>query len=251
MLRNLLLPVLLAAVTCTSVSVATPTHATNERELVVLLHGLGRSPRAMAPMAEYLEARGYEVHNIGYPSTEHDIRELTRFLGKELARCCPDDAALHFVTHSLGGVLVRAYLDAGQPRQLGRVVMLSPPNHGSELADWLQESWLSEIRAIPAIAELGTDPQSVPNRLGPARFELGIITGARSWHPFGSWLIEGESDGVVSVESARLEGSRDFLVVPHTHTFIMRAPAVAEQVLHFLRQGRFALASQPADRDTR
>jgi len=204
-----------------------PEHAWLD-ERVVLLHGLGRSEHSMTPLAEYLAEQGYRVTNVGYASTRHSIRELVERLHEDLRGCCLDrDRELHFVTHSLGGILVRAYVARHPPQNLGRVVMLSPPNKGSELADAVRDSWLAELHAVPVVEELGTDPSSVPNRLGPASFELGIITGERSWHPLGALLIEGRNDGVVSVESARLEGARAFLVVPSDHTHIMRDPQVA------------------------
>lgn len=213
------------------------------REQVVLLHGLGRSSRSMAALARHLEASGYAVVNLGYASTKYPIDELRRDLRRELSACCLDpQRALHFVGHSLGAIVVRAYLDEEVPANLGRVVMLSPPNKGSELADVVGDSWLAAATLGPVVGELGTDRDSAPNRLGPAHFEVGIITGNRSWQPIGAWLIAGPDDGVVSVASARLEGMADFLVVPRTHTFIVRDPVVAEQVVRFLRTGRFSHA---------
>ena len=69
---------------------------------------------------------------------------------------------------------------------------------------------------------------------------MGIITGSRSLNPLTSWLVTGEDDGKVSVESAQLEGMADFLVVPNTHTFIMNSSQVAQEVVHFLEQGSFS-----------
>jgi pimeloyl-ACP methyl ester carboxylesterase len=207
---------------------------------VVLLHGLGRSERSMAPLARYLEENGFRTRNVGYASTALPVRELVETLHEELQVCCVDgDGPLHFVTHSLGGILVRAYVSLYPPANLGRVVMLSPPNKGSELADAVRETWLAQVNPVPAVKELGTDPDSVPNLLGPVGFELGVITGDESWHPLGTLLIEGESDGVVSLESAQVEGMKAFLVMPTDHTFIMRDPEVARQVVHFLRTGEF------------
>jgi pimeloyl-ACP methyl ester carboxylesterase len=214
------------------------------REQVVLLHGLGRSSRSMTPLAKQLEASGFGVVNLGYASTKRSVAELTRELRVQVSACClARERPLHFVAHSLGAILVRAYLDEGLPANLGRVVMLSPPNKGSELADLVGGSWLVEATLGPAVGELGTDRESAPNRLGPADFEVGIITGSRSWHPVGPWLIAGPDDGVVSVESARLEGMTDFLVVPRTHTFIMQDEGVGDEVVRFLRTGRFSHAA--------
>ena len=184
----------------------------------------------MAPMAEYLEEHGFRTENIGYASTEQPIRELTEILHEELQGCClAAGRRLNFVTHSLGGIL------------------LSPPNKGSELADAVRETWLADVIPVPALDELGTNPDSVPNLLGPVSFELGVITGDESWHPLGAIAMEGENDGVVSVESARVEGMKAFLVTPTSHTFIMKDPDVAKQVVHFLRTGEFLGNGRPIE----
>ena len=203
------------------------------------MHGLARSDRAMRPLAERLLAEGYEVHALRYASTEKPPDALVSDLDAQLASCCAGAVRLHFVTHSLGGILLRAELAEHPPAALGRVVMLAPPNHGSELADRLRRLEPIAVLLGPTALALGTDAESLPNRLPPARFEVGVIAGSGSWNPLGSRLIPGADDGTVSVESARLEGMRDFLVLPVSHTGILRSSAVADQTVAFLRSGRF------------
>ena len=208
-------------------------------ETVVLLHGLGRTDRSMRSLELRLSAAGFQVENLRYPSTEQEPEALVEGLGAQLARCCSRAPRLDFVTHSLGGILLRAYLASHRPSNLGRVVMLSPPNHGSEIVDVIGDSELFEWALGPTARQLGTDDSSLPNRLPPPDYEVGIITGDVSINPAGAALIPGANDGSVSVASARLAGMTDFLVVPHSHTFIMRADDVALQVIEFLRHGRF------------
>jgi triacylglycerol lipase len=210
-----------------------------ERGTVILLHGLGRTNRSMRPLEESLTGHGYRVVNLGYPSRSQTWPELVETLDAALKACCVDRRSpVHFVTHSMGGILVRAYLEAHDLPGLGRVVMLSPPNQGTVLIDRVPAELL-ELVLVPASVSLGTDSISIPRQLGPARFELGIITGDVSLNPlFSSWL-PGEDDGAVSVESAWVDGTDDFLVVPYTHTFIMRRDDVISQVLGFLEAGRF------------
>ncbi|MCP4038461.1 MAG: alpha/beta fold hydrolase [bacterium] len=207
---------------------------------VVMLHGLGRSARAMSPLADRLEDANFHVHNLDYPSTQQTVAELVEGLAQDVQACCVSDGRpIHFVTHSMGGILLRAYLAQRRPETLGRVVMLSPPNGGTQLVDEFRDNALFRWATGPAAQELGTEEASLPNRLGRADFELGIITGNRTLNPIGSWLITGEDDGTVAVESARLEGMADFLVVTKSHTFIMHSQDVAMEVVHFLNEGRF------------
>ncbi len=218
-------------------------------ETVILVHGLGRTPASMAILGSRLEAAGFRVINFGYPSRAEPIEELADRLDDEVQQCCADEAGyVHFVTHSMGGVLVRSYLSDRAPEYAGRVVMLSPPNQGSEIVDAFADS--PRLRSLlgPSGSRLGTDSSGIASELGPVRFTLGIITGDRSLNPVGSWLIPGPDDGKVSVRRARVEGATDFLVVPASHTFIMNRAEVADQVVQFLRNGRFE-EPEPAPSD--
>jgi len=222
-------------------SVPCPAFSGANPDTVVLLHGLGRKAGSMAYMAERLTEAGYHVVNIPYPSRKQNIDTLVKILHKNLAECCLNTASrLHFVTHSLGGIIVRAYLSGNRPANLGRVVMLSPPNKGSSVVDFFDEYRLFTYFFGPAAAELGTDPNSLPNRLGPADFEVGIITGDRTIDPISSWIIDGDDDGKVSIEQARLEGMAAFQVVHVSHAFIMKNPEVVSEVIYFLQNGRFS-----------
>ncbi len=216
---------------------------------VVLLHGLGRSDLSMLRLELALEKHGYRVVNVSYPSTEHSIEQLSETeLGPALTACCSGPGSrVHFVTHSMGGIVLRYYLEKHELEGLGRVVMLSPPNQGSELADWAAENPVLEKLLGPAIEQLGTGPASVPSRLGPVGFELGVITGDRTLNPLFSRIIPGEDDGKVSVERAKVPGMADFLVVPHSHTYIMLSEDVIEQVLYFLENGEFRHETDPGE----
>ncbi|WP_275836615.1 alpha/beta fold hydrolase [Roseisolibacter sp. H3M3-2] len=217
------------------------------RGTVLLVHGLGRGPWSMWPLARAARRHGYAVRNWGYASRRGDAAALAAPRPGELARLADAGAGpVHVVTHSLGGILVRACLArAGAARQraaLGRVVMLAPPNHGSELAERLREGALPRRVLGPAMAALGTGPEAVPRRLGalPAGVEVGVIAGDRAFAPLlGRWL-PAPHDGKVSVASARVDGMADFAVVRRGHTFLMWAPEVRRDVFAFLAGGRFA-----------
>jgi hypothetical protein len=184
--------------------------------------------------------RGYRVRNIGYPSRRAGILAHAERVGLALA-ALPDDGPLHAVTHSMGGIVLRAALAGGwvAPERIGRVVMLAPPNLGSELADWLSRTPLLRLAVGPAGAELRTGESGILGALPPVSCELGIIAGAASRRTLAASLFGGPNDGKVSVARARVDGMRDLLVVPRGHTFMMNAPEVIAQTFHFLEHGGF------------
>lgn len=223
----------------------TTVHAT-PRETVILLHGLGRTRWSLWRVEQALRHDGYTVVNVTYPSRSHSVEELARaFLAPLVAAQAPA-VRLNFVTHSLGGIMLRCYLRDHVLPNLGRVVMLAPPNTGSEVADRLQPTWLYRTVNGPAGQELGT--AGLPAALGswPAGAgELGIIAGDRSLNPlFSSWQ-SGPNDGKVMVAHARLDGMTDFLTVHSSHTWLAWRGAVITQIKTFLRAGNFAPASHP------
>ncbi len=208
-------------------------------EYVVLLHGLARTGKSMKKIETRLLNQGYPVLNIDYPSRKHQIPELAKMVRKEVASKTAKTEKVHFVTHSMGGIVLR-YIQKHDPLpNLGRVVMLSPPNHGSELVDLLGGLWVFEFINGPAGKQLGTGESGMCRRLGRVNFELGVITGDKSINWINSFIIPGEDDGKVSIESAKVEGMADFLVVHRSHPFIMNDQDVIDQCLHFIKNGYF------------
>ncbi|MFC2166612.1 esterase/lipase family protein [Acidobacteriota bacterium] len=218
------------------------TEESQNSEYVILLHGLARSSRSLEKLEKYLSKRGYQVINLDYPSTKFRVEDLAKNSLDAAVKQCEKtpQTKIHFVTHSMGGIIVRYYLKHQNLPQLGRVVMLSPPNGGSELADFFKKNPLFKKAHGPAGLRLGTGEGSLPLELGPVNFELGIISGNRSFYLLNSVLIPGPDDGIVSVERTKVEGMADFLLLPYSHTFIMRKEAVFEQVVHFIKSGEFS-----------
>ena len=211
---------------------------------LVLLHGLGRTKWSLWPVAREARRRGRTVHNLGYPSRSAPIEALAEDVGRHLQHFASSGTPIDVVTHSMGGIVLRAAVANGivSPQSLHRVVMLAPPNHGSELADRLRDYAIYRLALGPAGQQIGTGEHSVPLRLPPALFEVGIIAGRRSNNTLFARMLGAESDGKVTVESARLEGMRDLVVVDRAHTFIMWAPDVLQHIFGFLETGRFSQA---------
>lgn len=240
-MRTLFLP-LLACLAMTLPSDASAEQPGSQK--TVLLHGLARSHRSMQRLNDALQAQGHEVCNVDYPSRRHSIETLaTQHVLPAIQDCYGTPLPrLNFVTHSLGGIIVRTLRQQGELDQIARVVMLGPPNQGSEAVDhlrsWAAFEWLNG----PAGQQLGTGDESWPRRLGAADFELGIIAGSFSINPILSLMIPGDDDGKVSLQSARLEGMSDYRVMPVSHPFLMKNRKVIAQTLHFLNTGQFQAA---------
>lgn len=213
--------------------------ALHAKDTVVLLHGLMRQPASMNKMASVLEAEGYHVLNIDYPSRDQTIEVLAATVRRKVARDAADSGQVHFVTHSMGGILVRQIQKSAPLPNIGRVVMLSPPNQGSEVVDKIGHWKAFHFVNGPAGEQLSTDINGFIAGLGPVDFECGVLTGDRSINWINSMMIPGKDDGKVSIEGAKVEGMKDYKVIHATHPMIMKKKAVIQEVITFLRTGEF------------
>lgn len=206
---------------------------------IILLHGLARTSRSMRKLAAALKTAGFSVDNCNYPSTRSPIEVLAETVITEVLQRSPDSDTVHFVTHSLGGIILRYYLNQHDIAQLGRVVMLAPPNQGSEVVDHMKSWPLFRWFNGPAGQQLGTDEAAMTKRLPPADFELGIIAGSRSVNCYLSTFLPGQNDGKVSIEATKLTNMTDHLILPVSHPFIMNNNVAIRQTIHFLQHGKF------------
>lgn len=207
-------------------------------DCVILLHGLFRTNHSMTKLETILKQHDYIVVNDHYPSTKKTIEQLANdFIPPMLYQCLkhhPDH--IHFVTHSLGGIMLLQYLQTHPLSKVDKIVMLSPPNHGSPWANVMHNNKMVQLILGPSIQELTTSHEARSLK-GP--YKIGIIAGSASFNPFGSMVFDGPNDGIVPVSSMRMQQMNDFIVLPVTHTFIMRNDQVITQILCFLKQGKF------------
>lgn len=214
----------------------------NDQEVVIMLHGLWRSVRAMGPMAQYISSRGYTTVNVPYSSFRHDLDTLVGIVNHEIKPWVEQGKTVHFVTHSLGGVVVKRLLEIleeNQIEQVGRVVMLAPPHRGSEIVDWLRSSPFRSIKGLlgPAGKFLSSEEMAKRSEDFPSGVEAAVIMGEKSAIPFFRKLLDASNDGIVSVEKGRLFGIKEFKVVHADHTFISSEPEVMELTTRFIDRG--------------
>jgi pimeloyl-ACP methyl ester carboxylesterase len=211
-------------------------------ECVVLLHGLNRSWRTMEKLAVGLQQDGFSTANVDYPSTTLPVEEMAPIVVHEgLAQCRQTGATrIHFVSHSLGGILLRYAYEQERIPDLGRVVMLGPPNQGSEVIDktrnWPGVTVLTGVAGL----QLGTGEDSIPSQLGPVEFELGVIAGTGTTNPMMSAMLPDEDDGKVTVIRTRVDGMSDFKIVEKSHFRMMKDKDVIADTSRFLRTGSFS-----------
>ena len=217
-----------------------PTSSGETRSIVVLLHGLARTANSLLLLEWRLRKIGFDVVNLTYPSRELTIEELADQVLPEAFNLTQKHDTLHIVSHSMGGILLRHYATwHSLPKNLSRTVMLAPPNHGTVLVDQLRDMPQFSLWNGKAGAQLGTGDDSIIHSLAPLSFECGVIAGNLSVNPLFNQLLDEENDGKVSVESTKVDGMRDHIVLPASHTFIMNNPLVFDQIVHFLEHGRF------------
>lgn len=213
-------------------------------DYVVVVHGLSWYRDGIRPAAEFFHQQGYSVVTLHYRSRQiGGIQEAVDALRRAVSIGCVDPARrVHFVGHSMGGIVIRRLLGGWRPPGLGGVVVMGSPNQGTPLADAVRDSWLERVFGT-AVAELGTEAATAARE---PDYPLGVIMGGRSMFPFLSPFVPGRDDGVVAVASGRVEGMADFLVLPTTHTHLPRSGRALRAAEAFFRQGKFQRADGSA-----
>ncbi|MCH2547951.1 MAG: hypothetical protein MK052_10135 [Alphaproteobacteria bacterium] len=220
----------------------------SNRDYVVILHGIGRTSVSMAKVARTFSHAGYKDDNIGYNSTRDTLHIIIDEVYKRIRRYSDDaNQRVHFVCYSLGCLVTRGIIEQHRPANLGRVVMMGPPNQGSELADYLKHHTISNWLLGPNLPQLGTGNREMLERLigNRANYELGIIAGQDAIDPIGAYILPDADDGRVPVERTKLAGMKEHLVVNANHTTLIMNSDVIAQALHFIEHGRFNHVTSP------
>lgn len=213
--------------------------ANTKPEYVVVLHGIFLSNKHTAKLTKFLEQKDYNVLNINYPSTEKPLAELVTFVNLKIKEQIPANSKVNYVGYSMGSLIIRAILEQDRSQNLGRVVFLAPPNHGSEVADFLEDNFLFEKFYGPAGSDLTTSKVTNNNLFGEVYYELGIIAGSNTIDPISSLIIKGEDDGKVSILSTKLEGMKEHIILPVSHHYMPKSKEVHNYVYNFLKYGSF------------
>jgi len=218
-----------------------PAPAKATRDGVVLLHGISRTARSFRKMQRAVEAAGFTTLNLDYASRRKPLDALAEDIRPAIEGFAGHiDGSLHFVCHSMGGLLARVYLARYRPQRLGRVVMLGTPNGGSEIADRLKNFVPYRAFFGPAGQQLGTlRDADLSALLPPVDYAVGVVAGSRSIYPMAGTLLPKPHDGRVSVENTRLDGMADHVVVATTHPWLVRNGDAIARTIAFLRNGRF------------
>jgi len=230
------------AVNSTQSALIFASHTLEEKECVVLVHGLWRSGFAMRSIANDLEDNGYQTVSVDYPSTQEEIPELVQgYLLKSYEECSLTGAKkIHLVSHSMGGILIRQFLQSYTLPIGSRVVMLSPPNQGSELSEKFGESWWYQWVVGPAGVSLSTNQEGIISKLREIDEPVGIIAAYRDWSFWPNAWLPQPNDGTVSVESMKLAEMDDFILVNSGHALMRFSDEVQSQIRQFLAVGEFA-----------
>lgn len=213
----------------------------NTKNVVVLLHGIARSSRSMRSLEKALRKENYQILNLNYPSCKKDLIAIAAEVFQPLHPYHNNpNFTLHFVSHSMGGLVIRKLLTLYPIHNIGRVVMIAPPNQGSEVADFLKNNILYKKFFGPAGQQLTTS-YAQTDLFEQEGVEIGVIAGCKVLDPFSHFILRGMHDGRVTVASTKLKGMRDHIIIAATHTFITYHRETVQQTLHFLKQARFAL----------
>jgi len=208
-----------------------PIHRPGKGARVILLHGLWRSVRAMEGLAKHLNQQGYETLNLPYPSFRKSLDEIVAGVQEDIP---PSEKPTHFVTHSMGGIVLRCLAQKAPDLITGKIVMLAPPNQGSEIIDWLEDSFIGRTLFGPGGMSLST--ANVRQRIPGFQngHEVAVVMGQSKRLTLFQSLLGSAHDGIVTIAGGKVSGMKQFDIIKADHTFIMNSPEARKRVLSYL-----------------
>ncbi|MGK0189380.1 MAG: triacylglycerol lipase [Verrucomicrobiales bacterium] len=217
-------------------------------DYVILVHGFSWAKPPLRTLGRNLHKEGFHTIEIHYPIRSISMLEVVQdyILPAVKEHCTDPERRIHFVGHSMGCIMIRKLLKEHAFDQLGRVVLLAAPNKGTEIADIFSKTPVIGKMLGEAVEQVGTEPESVPNQLGPVDYSPGIIMGTRSDFPIFPEIIPGDDDGVVRVDSGPVDGMAELITLPTTHIRMPSTRIACAQTSHFLRTGKFTSIPYPA-----
>jgi triacylglycerol lipase len=217
----------------------------NMDQQIILLHGLGRSPRSMRKIELALKKQGYRVLNTGYNGITDNFEQILSQILEKIEPWINPDLPVHFVGHSFGGILIRGILAKGYPWDLGRCVMLGTPNKGTSIASYVVSHGFLKYFTPTITRDLVPDSELIKNLPEP-HIDTGIIAGSKEYNPIipVSWFYKkatdgAPGDGVVEVSNTECRNMSDFILLPLHHSFMMWDSPLIKQIIHFLQKGCF------------
>ena len=223
-------------------------------KVIVALHGLIRTRASMRNLSDYLKQSGdYTVITASYASTRGTLDSHVDCLEKVIAHLGPDVTEINFVAHSLGNLVIRRWLDRTYRGEGGlrpdprvhRIVMMAPPNHGSQLSRIFKNNVVFKWVWGKSGVQLGTSWDLLEKGLATPRCEFGILAGGGETPGQGrNRFLQGDNDFIVTVEETKLRGAADFAVLPVSHRLIMEDKTAQEYALRFFQQGYFISPSR-------
>ncbi len=220
-----------------------PNEKPSKKEFVFVLHGLAGGALTISPLANRIEDAGFDVQIIDYKTLGTTPEEIMIEVSKKLEDTMPDsNTTVNFVGYSLGSIVIRAYLDSNKVSNLGRVVLIAPPNKGSPVADFFKDTWIIDLFG-ETIKFLGTDSTSFPNSIGDPYYPVGIIAGVGA-SSLNNFFLPGLDDGIVPLESTKLNNTTDMIAFDESHIWMKFKKKVANQTIEFLKNGKFKRDSE-------
>ncbi|GLP95499.1 alpha/beta fold hydrolase [Paraferrimonas sedimenticola] len=223
-------------------AIAAATTKAEAQELIVLAHGLGRGDKSMWMMRYRLEKSGYKVCRLDYRTIGVSVQQVLEQTRAQIDACLTSHQRVHFVGHSMGGLVITSYLNHRQlvlPKgQLGEVVLVGTPSHGSEVADWLEGGWLMQLGG-GAPASLSSEAIAQWQKMSQIDWPVGVIAGTKS-SPLTKHLFTHANDGLVSVESTKVASMKDFIRLKVGHAAMRYSEDVSREVVHFIEHGYFS-----------